>query len=92
MNNFFRIIGIFEGISAIVLFFFALPMKRIFHHPEFMYPIGLSHGILFIFYIVLAVILKFKNNWSVKTFLILCLASLVPFGTFYTERKYLRHL
>nr|WP_299518699.1 DUF3817 domain-containing protein [uncultured Flavobacterium sp.] len=34
-------------------------------------------------------ILKFTLNWSYKLLAIIGLASIIPFGTFYVERKYL---
>lgn len=50
----------------------------------------MAHGVLFIAYILLAIMLKFDQNLSWKKFGIICLASIVPFGTFYVEKKYLR--
>ena len=47
------------------------------------------HGILFILYIILAFLLKAEKNWKVKDFSIIILASFIPFGTFWVDRKYL---
>ena len=66
-----------------------MPMKYMFDQPVYVKVIGMAHGILFILYIMFAVMLKTERNWDIKTFLIICLASVVPFGTFYIERKYL---
>jgi integral membrane protein len=49
----------------------------------------MPHGILFVGYIVLAIILRKKLNWSFKTFVLISLASVTPFGTFYVDKKYL---
>ena len=43
-------------------------------------------------YIALAVLYKFENKYDFKTFFIICLASFIPFGTFYIEKKYLNNL
>ncbi|MEZ4847749.1 MAG: DUF3817 domain-containing protein [Bacteroidia bacterium] len=43
---------------------------------------------LFIAYVLLALILMVKLNWSMKKFALIFIASLVPFGTFYSERKW----
>jgi integral membrane protein len=91
MTKFFKIIALLEGISLLCLFFFAMPMKRMFGHPEFIFPIGMSHGLLFIAYIIMAIMLKFEDNWSTKKLGIVCLASIIPFGTFYIEKKYLKN-
>jgi len=46
--------------------------------------------LFFVAYILLAVMLKFEENWDWKKFGLICLASIIPFGTFYVEKKYLR--
>jgi integral membrane protein len=49
----------------------------------------MSHGILFIGYIGLAIVLKKAMQWNALTLFIILLASLLPFGTFYVDKKYL---
>jgi integral membrane protein len=49
----------------------------------------MTHGVLFIGYIFLAILLQASIKWDLKTFGIILLASLLPFGTFYIEKKYL---
>ena len=88
----FKIIALLEGISLLALLFFAMPMKYIFDNPAFVKHIGMTHGLLFIAYIVLASVLKFEQKWDFKKYLIICIASVVPFGTFYVEKKYLKNL
>lgn len=90
MLKIFKITAIIEGISALLLFFFAMPMKYIYNDPFYVKHIGMAHGILFTLYIVLATILKFKEKWDLKKYFIICIASIPPFGTFYIEYKYLR--
>ena len=89
MLKFFKIIALLEGISLLALFFFAMPMKRMFGHPEYIFPVGMAHGILFIVYILLAIMLKFEDNWTGKKLAIVSVASIIPFGTFYVEKRYL---
>ena len=88
MIRFFKFIATLEGISLLVLLLIAMPLKYMFDSPEMVRFVGMAHGILFIAYIVLAVILHIKLRWPVKQFLIICFASVIPFGTFYIERKY----
>ncbi len=93
MNNsikFFRLISIFEGISFLVLLGIAMPLKYLFDKPEAVQAVGMAHGILFIVYIFGAFFMKQKLNWSFKTLLIVILCSVLPFGPFYAERKYLK--
>jgi integral membrane protein len=50
----------------------------------------MPHGILFMLYLVLAIVLKKQMNWSFKNLGLVLLASIIPFGTFYVDRKYFR--
>jgi integral membrane protein len=89
MLRLFKIVALLEGLSLLLLLLFAMPMKYMFGQPAFVQVIGMAHGVLFLLYIMFAVILKTEQNWDVKNFIIICLASVVPFGTFWVEKKYL---
>ena len=58
--------------------------------PEYVSMLGMPHGILFMIYVVLAVYIKNQMNWSNKTLAIVLVASIIPFGTFYIDKKYLK--
>ena len=88
--NLFRITALLEGISYILLLFIAVPIKYLLDDPTYVKLLGMPHGILFIGYIILAVVGKNKFNWSYLEFFIISAASLIPFGTFYVDKKYLR--
>lgn len=92
MLKVFKIIALLEGVSYITLFSNMLLVKP--NNPELyhtlLFPVGMAHGLLFVAYIILAVMLKFEENWDWKKFGLIALASVVPFGTFYIEKKYLR--
>ncbi|HEX8269154.1 MAG TPA: DUF3817 domain-containing protein [Flavobacterium sp.] len=90
MLRFFKIVAFLEGISLLLLYFFAMPMKYIMDDPDYVKHIGMAHGLLFIAYIILALMLKYEYKWSSKKLTIICLASVLPFGTFYIEKRYLR--
>lgn len=91
MSKFFKIIATLEGISLLLLLFVAMPLKYIFDLPEFVRVIGMAHGLLFIGYIILATMLKTEESWNNKKFFEVCIASIIPFGTFYMEKKYLKN-
>ena len=91
MINFFRIISFLEGISYLLLLFIAVPLKY-FNGQEYLVKIlGMPHGILFILYIFFSVILKNKMNWNIKQTIEIMIASIIPFGTFYIDYKYLKY-
>ncbi len=91
MLKIFKVTAILEGISYLVLFSNMLFIKptNLVLYKTLLYPIGMSHGVLFIGYILLAFLLKKAQNWNITVFGIILIASLLPFGTFYIEKKYL---
>ena len=90
MSKLFKIIALLEGLSLLLLLFIAMPMKYFFNQPELVSSVGMAHGVLFIAYIVLATVLMMDKKWDMKTYAYICLASVVPFGTFIVEKKYLK--
>ena len=90
MVNIFRITAFLEGISYLLLLFVAVPIKYLNGDPQYVKLLGMPHGILFVAYIVLAIWLKPDFKWSKKDFIIVLLASVIPFGTFYVEKKFLK--
>lgn len=87
--KFFRIISTLEGISLLLLFFVAMPMKYMFENDVLISPVGMAHGILFTLYVFIAIVVTFELKWNAKTIAIVLLCSIIPFGTFYMEKKYL---
>ena len=90
MNSIFRITAFLEGLSYIFLLFVAVPIKYQMGDASYVQMLGMPHGILFMLYVFLAVYLKPQYNWDSKTFLLVLVASLIPFGTFYVDRKVLK--
>ena len=90
MIKIFRFFAFLEGISYILLLFIAVPIKYLLNDPTYVKLLGMPHGILFIVYIILSVIGKNNFKWSYLEFFIVSAASLIPFGTFYVDKKYLR--
>tara|TARA_B100001029_G_C15023007_1_gene431808 strand:+ start:279 stop:557 length:279 start_codon:yes stop_codon:yes gene_type:complete len=90
MIKLFRLVAFLEGVSYILLLFIAVPIKYLLDDPTYVKLLGMPHGILFVGYIFFTVIGKNKFNWSCLEFFIISTASLVPFGTFYVDKKYLR--
>ena len=93
MIKLFKITAILEGVSYLLLFFNMLFIKPndIAFYKLLLYPIGMIHGILFIGYIFLALLLKKSQNWDFKVLSIVLIASLLPFATFLIEKKYLKN-
>lgn len=83
----FRMIGIAEGISFLVLLLVAMPMKYFMEIPEAVKITGWIHGALFVAFIYFAfeVMGSLKKNfvWFTKAFA----AALIPCGTFIFDRQ-----
>ena len=84
-----QILAILEGISYL-LFAITMPLKRVYDIPEPNFYVGIIHGILFILYCVFVLLCAVKFKWKMGKTFILGFASLIPFGTFWAEKKYLR--
>ena len=90
MKTAFRIISFLEGVSYLLLLFIATPIKYLQGNEAYVKMLGMPHGILFMLYIVLAIVLRKEMKWDSKSFTIILLCAIIPFGTFYIDKKYLR--
>lgn len=83
----FRVVGITEGVSFLVLLLIAMPLKYFFNTPEAVKVCGWIHGILFVAFLWLAFevmgILKKNFGWFLKSFA----AAIIPLGTFVFDRQ-----
>jgi len=86
----FRLISILEGISLLAILCITMPLKYIWDMGSPNKIIGMAHGVLFLLYVVLAIMIKPERNWSNITLGIVLLCSILPFGTFWMDRKYLK--
>ncbi len=92
MLKIFRLSAILEGITYLLLFSFSMPLKYWANITEPNVYIGYLHGFLFIAYLILAVIFSMERKIPSNKIIMLVLASLLPFGTFYMDEKYLKPL
>ena len=90
MKNTFRIVAFLEGVSYLLLLFLAVPIKYSMGDPTYVKLLGMPHGLLFMAYLVFTYLLKDGQKWERKSYLIILAASVIPFGTFYIDKKYLR--
>lgn len=81
----FRKVAFVEGVTTVLLFFVAMPMKYLAGEPWLVPPVGWLHGIAFVVYVAMMVAtfrkLRIDTNGWVRTFA----ASLVPLGTFIND-------
>jgi integral membrane protein len=86
-----RFVAFLEGSSLLVLIGVAMPLKYFAGYPQPVRMVGMAHGVLFILYVVLLIQVTVEYNWGWKKFILAFVASVIPFGTFYADRKIFRH-
>ena len=82
-----RLLGNIEGISYLLLLGIAMPMKYFFGFPMAVKIVGMAHGVLFIAYCLLLALQMRANKWNLLFGVYLFVATLIPFGTFVTDRR-----
>ncbi len=82
-------VALLEGVSYILLLFIAVPIKYWGGDEQWVKLLGMPHGLLFVGYIILAFLIKDDKNWGKTEFFIVLVCSILPFGTFYIDKKYL---
>ncbi|MGB5379139.1 DUF3817 domain-containing protein [Muriicola sp.] len=87
-----RLLAILEGISYLLLFGFSMPLKYWAGIREPNIYIGYVHGFLFIAFIIGAFVFCRQQQWGWKMYTKFFIASLLPYGTFYMDEKYLKPL
>lgn len=90
MLRFFRALSLLEGVSFLLILFVTMPLKYVFDYPQANKVIGMIHGVLFIAYVVMVFMLKPEQKWSIKNTGIILLCAIIPFGTFWMDKRYLR--
>ncbi|WNJ16848.1 DUF3817 domain-containing protein [Pontibacter sp. G13] len=93
----FRLISLVEGISYILLMGVGMPLKYMFTDHADLTELGTSlvtmfgraHGGLVVLFIVFGALAAMSRKWDIEKMAILFLASLIPFGAFWAEKKYL---
>lgn len=86
----FRHIARAEGVSFLLLLLVAMPLKYIWDQPLAVRYVGWAHGILFVGYWVAALPLFTKLKWDPERIIGLGAASVLPFGTFVMEARWLK--
>jgi integral membrane protein len=76
MLKLFRIASLAEGISLLVI----LSVTIGFISRDYVYVLGMTHGVLFLLYCAFSLVVSHRQKWSVVTWVLILLASLVPFA------------
>jgi len=82
----FRIVALIEAVSFLVLLS-AVFVKRVLHGGDAVSVLGPIHGIAFLVYFVLVLLVREEQGWSVGQTLIVLVASALPFGAFVVNQR-----
>ena len=86
MLNTLRLIALLEGVSLLLLFGIAMPVKYLLNAPLLVEIVGMAHGVLFLIYVAFVLGLQQTCKWSIKHTFMALVASFLPFGTFYMDK------
>lgn len=85
-----RVIGLWEGVSFLLLLLVAMPLKYYAGWPLGVRVVGMAHGVLFLFYLWAAWQAAMEYGWPWKRTAAVLVASVLPAGPFVVEAKILR--
>ena len=87
MLSFFRKLSLIEGFSLIVLLFIAMPAKYQFGYFDSVWIVGMTHGILWLAYLAVSLVVSHQQKWSIMFWLLVLFASVIPFACFFLDGK-----
>jgi integral membrane protein len=82
----FRRLSLIEGFSLLALFFIAMPAKYYLDLPVIVPLVGTTHGLLFITYLLLSLLVSHRHGWSLVQWLLVLFAGFIPFACFVLDR------
>ncbi|MDN5861718.1 MAG: DUF3817 domain-containing protein [Pseudonocardia sp.] len=83
----YRVMAWITGVVLLVLVLVAMPLKYFFDQPQLTAIVGVSHGFLYMVYIVVTLLLAERGRWRPLDALVVLLAGTIPFASFFAERR-----
>lgn len=83
----YRIAAWVTGVGLLVLVFVAMPLKYFGDQPGPVAVVGVTHGFLYMIYIVCTLLLAEKCRWKPLDALIILIAGTIPIASFVAERR-----
>ena len=87
MLSFLRMLSLVEGLSLITLLLIAMPAKYYFAYVDSIWMVGMIHGVLWLCYFMVSLVISHKQNWSILFWLTTLFVSITPFACFFLDRK-----
>ncbi|WP_286059008.1 DUF3817 domain-containing protein [Bacillus mojavensis] len=83
----FRLVGLLDGSSLLLLVFIAMPLKYFFDFPEAVRIMGSIHGFIFLIYCLGVVYAVIAVKWPFRYTIGAFLAAVIPFGNFILDGR-----
>jgi integral membrane protein len=83
----YRVMAYVVGVMLLILVLVAVPLRYAAGIPEVSKVVSPIHGFLYIVYLVAAFDLALKARWTAKGTVLVLLAGVVPFLSFWAERR-----
>ena len=83
----YRIAAWVTSIGLVILVFVAMPLKYFFGQPGPVAVVGVTHGFLYMAYIVCTLLLAERGRWKPLDALLILIAGTVPLAGFFAERR-----
>lgn len=87
----FRLLSLVEGLSLITLLLVAMPARYYFGR-DFVWPVGMAHGVLWLAFVLVSLVVSHLRRWSIGAWLVALLCSVVPFGFVYLDARLKREI
>lgn len=87
MIFYLRLFAMIEGMSLLILFFGAMPLKYFYAMPQAVTYVGWVHGLIFLGFVLYASEVARKKQFTDRLLFLLILSSMVPFGMLVMDRK-----
>lgn len=85
----FRLVALVEAVSYLLLLC-AVVVKRVLDGPDAVSVLGPIHGIAFLAYFLLVLLVREEQGWTPWQTVIVLVASAVPFGGFLVNQRMVR--
>ncbi|MBK72096.1 MAG: hypothetical protein CBC97_05165 [Verrucomicrobiaceae bacterium TMED137] len=80
-----RLSSLLDGLSFIILLYFAIYEKRILGDETAVRIPGMVHGVIFTIFLILLYFTMEKRRWPIKRAALVFVCSLIPFAPFFLE-------
>lgn len=80
-----RLLSLLDGLSFVVLLYFAIYEKRILGDDTAVRVPGMIHGVIFTLFLVLLYLTMEKRKWPTKRAALVFVCSLIPFAPLFLE-------